>query len=77
MKLLAPGGSVEYFNEESGEVWMGRITDTYDKIAWINPTPKDYWGHTHSVSLVRDLIDDKMYPLTIEGLEEAMRYLVK
>ena len=76
-EIAYPGGSVEYSNEEAGEVWMKRIMATYKKVAWINPVKQDYWDYTQSISMTRDLIADKMYPLTPKGLEEAMSYLSK
>ena len=76
-EIAYPGGSVEYSNEEAGEVWMKRIMATYEKVAWINPVKQDYWDYTQSISMTRDLIADKMYPLTPKGLEEAMSYLSK
>ena len=76
-EIAYPGGSVEYSNEEAGEVWMKRIMATYEKVAWINPVKQDYWDYTQSISMTRDLIAEKMYPLTPKGLEEAMSYLSK
>ena len=69
------GGSVEHMNEEPGAVWLKRLTDTYPSAAWLNPVPEPYWGHTYSTELIRTLMDDRMYPLTLEGLDEAMREL--
>jgi uncharacterized protein len=69
------GGSIEHMNEESGAVWLKRLTDTYPAAAWINPTPEAYWGHSASTSILRQLMSDRMYPLTLEGLDDAMREL--
>ncbi|URD61297.1 VWA domain-containing protein [Sphingomonas sp. KRR8] len=70
-----PGGSIEHMNEESGAVWLKRLTDTYPAAAWINPTPEAYWGHSASTGLIRQLMNERMYSLTLSGLDEAMREL--
>ena len=69
------GGSVEHWNEEPGAVWFQRIMETYDKVAWLNPEPERAWQMTTSTQWIKQLSEHKMYPLTIEGLEKAMRYL--
>ncbi|HVJ72270.1 MAG TPA: VWA domain-containing protein [Sphingomicrobium sp.] len=69
------GGSVEHMNEEPGAVWLKRLTDTYPSAAWLNPVPQAYWGHTYSTELIRTLMDGRMYALTLEGLDDAMREL--
>ena len=71
------GGSIEHYNEEAGAVWIKRIKDTYDHMVWINPTPKDYWEHSYSIEIVRELLKGRMFPLTVKGLEEAMALLTK
>ncbi|HZJ96133.1 MAG TPA: VWA domain-containing protein [Thiopseudomonas sp.] len=71
------GGSVEHWNEEPGYVWMQRFKQKFKKIIWLNPYPKHTWHYTHSIGMVRELVDDQMYPLTIEGLEAGMSYLAK
>ncbi len=71
------GGSVEYFNEESGQVWMQRIREHFNKVVWLNPEQKQYWDHTQSNVMIRRQLEDKMYPLTIKGMEEAMVWLAK
>ena len=71
------GGSIEHYNEEAGAVWIKRITDAYDHMIWINPTPKDYWEHSYSIEIVKELLEDRMFPLTVKGLEEAMTLLTK
>ena len=76
-EILQPGGSVEHWNEESGERWMKRILETYNKVAWLNPLPAEEWGWTHSVDITRQLMEDHMYPMTLAGLEEAMAFLAK
>ncbi|WP_420471411.1 vWA domain-containing protein [Brevundimonas sp. FT23042] len=76
-EITMPGGSVEHWNEEAGAVWLKRATQQWDKVAWLNPSPERYWGYSASVGLVREVIDERMYPLTLEGLEKAMRALAK
>ena len=71
------GGSIEHYNEESGAVWMKRINNSFDNIVWINPTPKDYWEHSYSIEIVKELMEDRMFPLTVKGLENAMGFLAK
>lgn len=71
------GGSIEHYNEEPGSAWIQRLTDVYDHMVWINPTPKDYWEHSYSIEVTRELINDRMYPLSVKGLEEAMANLTK
>jgi hypothetical protein len=51
------------------------MTSTYPKLIWLNPTPQDYWNYTHSIDMVRELIGDRMFPLTLNGLDQGMRYL--
>ncbi|MGQ3069286.1 MAG: vWA domain-containing protein [Brevundimonas sp.] len=76
-EITMPGGSVEHWNEEAGAVWVMRAIQQWDKIAWLNPSPEKYWGYSASVGLIRELVDERMYPLTLEGLEKAMRALAK
>lgn len=71
------GGSVEHWNEEPGAVWLQRMADHFSKMVWLNPAPEDYWGQGGSLGLVRDILQQHMYPLTLQGLENAMRYLSK
>ncbi|WP_125256525.1 vWA domain-containing protein [Brevundimonas fluminis] len=74
-EVTMPGGSVEHWNEEAGAVWLKRATQQWDRIAWLNPSPERYWGYSASVGMIRELVDDRMYPLTLEGLDDAMRAL--
>lgn len=76
-EIVSRYGSVEYMNEEPGATWMQRMTEVYSKLIWLNPVPEEYWGHTHSIGLVRKLVDDRMYGLTLQGLEQAIRYLAR
>ncbi|MEY3445470.1 MAG: hypothetical protein RIR45_225 [Pseudomonadota bacterium] len=76
-EILQPGGSVEYNNEEPGAEWLQRLTSAFPKFAWINPEPQGVWQYRQSISLVQQLVQQRMYPLTLKGLEEAMRQLTK
>jgi len=76
-EITHAGGSVEHWNEEAGAIWMQRVLDTFDKVIWINPTPQDTWEYSTSVSLIQKLVEDRMYPLTIAGIEEGMNVLSK
>ena len=76
-EITYPGGSVEHFNEEAGAVWIQRLLDVYPKAAWINPTPLDRWKYHESISVTRQLMGDRMFPLTLSGLEKAMSALAK
>jgi uncharacterized protein with von Willebrand factor type A (vWA) domain len=74
-EVTHPGGSVEHFNEEAGAVWMKRLATTYPSAVWLNPTPEQYWSYSASTEMMRALIQDRMYPLTLAGLDDAMRTL--
>jgi uncharacterized protein with von Willebrand factor type A (vWA) domain len=72
-----PGGSVEHWNEEAGSVWMQRLLNTFPKAIWLNPEPVNRWEHTPSIKMILELMKERMYPLTVKGLEEGMRKLSK
>jgi uncharacterized protein with von Willebrand factor type A (vWA) domain len=75
-EITYPGGSVEHWNEEAGAVWLQRVAEIYERIVWLNPTPRAHWDHTPSIQVVREIIGhNRMFPLTIEGLDGAMREL--
>ncbi len=76
-EIASSGGSVEHWNSESGETWFRRLADVYPKLIWLNPTPRRNWHYSQSTAMIRELLGDRMYPLTIAGLEEGMRYLAK
>jgi len=76
-EILQPGGSIEYSNDEAGAVWMRRMLNVYPKAVWLNPEPEQLWPYRQSISVIRELMEARMYPITIEGLERAMRYLSK
>ncbi|MDQ3143926.1 MAG: VWA domain-containing protein [Pseudomonadota bacterium] len=69
------GGSIEHYNEEAGALWLKRLTDAYPSSAWINPTPEPYWRHSASTAIIKTLMNERMYALTLDGLDEAMREL--
>ncbi len=69
------GGSVEHWNEEPGGVWLQRVTEIYENVVWLNPIAERYWEHTPSLQMIKQIITDRMYPLTLEGLDHAMREL--
>ncbi len=76
-EISSVGGSVEHWNEESGETWLNRVTDTFEKVIWLNPEPQDTWDYTTSITWTQKLMDNRMFPLSLKGLEEGMRYLSK
>ena len=76
-EILQPGGSVEYNNEEAGVEWLQRLIKAFPKFAWINPEPQGVWQYRQSISVVQQIMNQRMYPLTLRGLEEAMRLLTK
>ncbi|MGA8513794.1 MAG: VWA domain-containing protein [Burkholderiaceae bacterium] len=76
-EILQPGGSVEYNNEEAGVEWLQRLTQAFPKFAWINPEPQGVWQYRQSIGIMQQIMGQRMYPLTVKGLEEAMRLLSK
>ena len=76
-EILQPGGSVEYNNEEAGAEWLQRLTHAFPKFAWINPEPQGVWQYRQSISVIQQLIGQRMFPLTLKGLEDTMRMLSK
>ena len=76
-EIAMAGGSVEHWNEESGAQWMQRVMDTWKNIVWLNPVPEQYWGYTQSIGMTRQLVQDRMFPLTLAGITEAMALLTK
>ncbi len=76
-EIIYPGASVEHWNEEAGSVWLERVKATWPKAIWLNPEPEQRWGYTQSIQIIRELMGDQMYPLTLEGLEQGMRHLSK
>jgi len=76
-EILQPGGSVEYNNEEAGAEWIQRLTHAFPKNAWINPEPQGVWQYRQSIALIQQLLHQRMFPLSLAGLEGAMRLLSK
>ncbi|WP_395669047.1 VWA domain-containing protein [Rhodoferax sp.] len=76
-EILQPGGSVEYNNEEAGAQWLQRLINAFPKFAWINPEPQGVWQYRQSISVIAQIMQQRMYPLTLRGLEDAMRHLSK
>jgi hypothetical protein len=76
-EILQPGGSVEYNNEEAGAVWLQRLAERFPKFAWLNPEPEGVWEYRQSIAVIRKVLAQRMYPVTINGLEKAMRELSK
>jgi uncharacterized protein with von Willebrand factor type A (vWA) domain len=74
-EIIQPGGSVEHFNAEAGKVWMERLTTHFRSAAWLNPMPEQHWRYTQSINLLRDLMGNRMYPLTLTGLDNMTREL--
>ena len=76
-EIVQPGGSVEYNNEEAGAEWIQRLTHAFPKYAWINPEPQGVWQYRQSISIIQQLVSNRMYPMTLKGLDDAMRMLSK
>ncbi len=74
-EITYPGGSVEHWNEEPGAIWMDRVARIYEHMIWLNPTAERHWDYTPSVGVMKQLVGDRMYPLTLAGLEKAMKEL--
>lgn len=76
-EILAPGGSVEYANDEAGAEWLARFCHAFPKFAWLNPEPEHLWQYRQSIAIVRQIMGNRMFPVTMDGLERAMRLLSK
>ena len=76
-EIVQPGGSVEYHNEEAGAVWLQRFAQQFPKCVWLNPEPEALWQYRQSIAIIRQLMSDRMYPITMDGLERAMQKLSK
>ncbi|HEX4859535.1 MAG TPA: VWA domain-containing protein [Usitatibacteraceae bacterium] len=74
-EILQPGGSVEHWNDETGAAWLARLTSTWKHAVWINPTPEAHWEWTASIKITRELMEDRMFPMSLAGLDAAMREL--
>ena len=76
-ELMTVGGSVEYMNNEAGIVWLRRVLDHFDKVAWLNPETPSYWQYTQTIVEIKKLFEDKMYPMTLHGVEEMTQYMAR
>jgi len=76
-EILQAGGSVEYNNEEAGSTWLARFCNAFPKFIWLNPEPEGVWAYRQSISVIRQLMNNRMFPITIDGLERGMRLLSK
>jgi len=76
-EIVYPGGSVEHWNEEAGNVWMERVLSLYQRAIWLNPQPREVWDYYESLRVIKTVMNDRMYPLTLEGLDEGMRELAR
>jgi uncharacterized protein with von Willebrand factor type A (vWA) domain len=76
-EIVQPGGSVEYHNEEAGAVWLQRFAQQFPKCVWLNPEPEALWQYRQSIAIIRQLMSERMYPITMDGLERAMQNLSK
>jgi uncharacterized protein with von Willebrand factor type A (vWA) domain len=76
-EILQPGGSVEYNNEEAGAEWLQRLTHAFPKYAWVNPEPAGVWQYRQSIAIIQQIMNQRMFPLSLQGLEGAMRLLSK
>jgi uncharacterized protein with von Willebrand factor type A (vWA) domain len=74
-EIVSAGGSVEHWNDEPGAIWMQRLLNTYSRAIWLNPEPRQRWDYTPSTKIIRQIMDDRMYPLTIAGLDEGIKAL--
>ena len=73
-EIAYAGGSVEHWNDEPGAVWIKRLLQSYPKAVWLNPEPEARWDYTPSVKLTRELMEDRMFPLTLSGLDQGSRH---
>jgi len=76
-EILRPGGSLEYMNEEAGADWLKRLTGLYERAVWLNPAPEESWDYHYTIRIIRELMDGRMFPLTLGGLERAMKSLTR
>ncbi len=76
-EIVVPGGSVEYMNEEPGALWLQRVLEVYENAVWLNPVPEAHWQWTQSIQMVNQIFENRMFPMTLEGLDDAMRELMR
>jgi len=71
-----PGGANEHWNEEAGEVWLRRALTQWPAHVWLNPVPEAHWRYTHSIGMIREITENRMFPLTLDGIGSAMKSLI-
>ena len=76
-EILRPGGAIDYYNDEAGTEWLQRFTNAFPSYIWLNPEPENIWEYRQSVAIIRQQMNNRMVPLTLEGLERGMRLLSK
>lgn len=76
-ELLSVGGSVEYMSQDTGQAWLKRITNHFDKVAWLNPETPSYWQYAQTIGLIKDIMQGHMYPMTLHGIEDMTKYLAR
>ena len=76
-ELKSVGGSVEYMNEEPGEVWLRRLRNHFEKTAWLNPEEQNYWHYTQTINQIKQIFEDHMYPMTLKGIEDLTKLLAR
>jgi hypothetical protein len=76
-EITVPGGAVEHMNDEAGAIWLNRITEIYESVVWLNPTQQKFWDVTPSTQMIRQLVSGRMYSLTLDGIDTAMRELMR
>jgi uncharacterized protein len=74
-EITYPGGSVEHWNEEAGAIWLDRVAQIYEHVVWLNPVQQKHWEYTPSIGLINQIISNRMFPLTLQGLDQAMKEL--
>jgi len=74
-EIAQPGGSIEHWNDEPGSTWLARLRRAYPRHAWLNPEPEERWEYVPSIGMTRELVEGRMYPLTLAGIDRAMRAL--
>ena len=74
-EIAYPGGSVEHYNEEPGSAWLSRITNHFDKVAWLNPQPIEHWPYYQSIGFIKELMNNRMYTLSLDGISRAIKEL--
>jgi uncharacterized protein with von Willebrand factor type A (vWA) domain len=74
-EILAAYGSIDFINEQPGSYWFKKVTDHFSKVAWLNPTPQEQWKWVQSIGIIEELIESRMFPLTVQGLQSAIKIL--